>query len=94
MKQEHTVNIIFTNRKACGINEDTHPYPSSSNHYHVVGYGSTSSSCEENMKIEFREKFCFCKEEGRKEATVPNLGNTCKQNHQLERLYHLSTIHY
>ena len=54
-QEEGPKNIVFTNRKACEINDDTQPYPNSSNYYHVIGHGLSNSSedGEERMKIEF-----------------------------------------
>ena len=76
-EKEGENNIIFTNRKAREINDDTQPYPNSSSYYHVIVHGSTGSSEEGKMRVDFRKKFCFC-QECRSQPIVPDIGCRCK----------------
>ena len=75
LKRENN-DIIFTNRKAREINDDTEPYPNSSRYYHVIGHGKSGADAGK-MKIEFRNKFCFCNK-CRSKPTIPDIGSGCK----------------
>jgi len=73
--KEKELPVIFTNRKVREVIEDTEAYPDSGSFYHAIGCGKNER--DGKMKIEFREKFCFC-DRCRTNSPVPNIGEGCR----------------
>ncbi len=73
--REKGVTAVFTNRAAREINDDTQAYPSSDSFYHAIGYGQIEGNSK--VRIEFREKFCFCSKCNGQGVERPNIANEC-----------------